>query len=119
MNPVVQRFLPVVISIAIIIVVAILRDYSKTLAAITATLPVNLPLALWIVATGPNATPEDTVKFSQTLLLGIFSTVLYVVAVWLAMRAGWTLFAAIGAGYVAWAVALGAILFLQRAIGGA
>lgn len=119
MNPVVQRFLPVVISIAIILVVAILRDYSRTLAAITATLPVNLPLALWIVASGPNATPEDTVKFSETLLFGIFSTVIYVIAVWLAMRAGWTLWPAIGAGYVAWALGLGVILLLQRAIGGA
>ncbi len=47
-----QQVVPVVASILTIIVIAVVRVYSKTLAAITATMPVTIPLALWIVYSG-------------------------------------------------------------------
>ena len=47
-----QRVLPVAVSIGIIIAVAVLRQYSKTFAAIAATMPINVPLALWIIYSG-------------------------------------------------------------------
>ena len=41
-----QRTLPVIVSILIIIAIAILRQYSKMLAAVVAVMPVNVPLGL-------------------------------------------------------------------------
>ena len=49
MSPALRQILPVIVSILIIIAVAILRNYSKTLAAIFATMPINIPLSLWII----------------------------------------------------------------------
>ena len=45
----VQKLLPVATSIGIIVLVAILRERSRTLAAIFATMPINMPLAIWAV----------------------------------------------------------------------
>lgn len=43
-----QRVLPVIASI-LIISVAVVRQYSKALAPILATMPINIPLAMWIL----------------------------------------------------------------------
>ena len=50
--------LPVFISIAIIISVALLRERSRTLAAVLVTLPINIPLAMWIIAHGNGSSPK-------------------------------------------------------------
>jgi hypothetical protein len=44
-----QRWLPTLTSIAIILAITLLRDKSRTFAAIIAVTPINIPLALWIV----------------------------------------------------------------------
>jgi hypothetical protein len=44
-----SRILPVILSITVIILVAVIQERSKFLAAIVATMPVSAPLALWIV----------------------------------------------------------------------
>ena len=38
-----SRIAPVIVSIAVIIVIAIVRQYSQTLVAITVTMPLNIP----------------------------------------------------------------------------
>ena len=44
-----QDAVPVLLSTLIIVLVAILEKQSKLFAALTATMPLNAPLALWIV----------------------------------------------------------------------
>jgi hypothetical protein len=44
-----EKIAPVVISVLVIILIAIISEYSKTFAAITATMPLSVPLSLWIV----------------------------------------------------------------------
>ena len=110
-----ERVLPVIISIVIIITVAILRDYSKTLAAITATMPINVVLALWIV-TGSETDQTARTLFSQGLLIGIFPTVLFLFVTWLVVRSGWPLLPTIIVGYIAWGLLLGAIMLVRRGL---
>jgi hypothetical protein len=112
-----QRIVPVVASVAIIILIAVLREYSKTLAAITATMPVTAPLSLWIVyaAEGGNRTSMTT--FTGSMVLGILSTVLFLVATWLSARAGWSLIPIIVAGYVAWGLGLAIMFGLRHLLG--
>ena len=110
-----ERILPVIISIGIIIAVAILRDYSKTLAAITATMPINVVLALWIIfSSEPNQTARTA--FSQGLLIGVIPTVLFLIVAWIVIRSGWALLPSIIAGYAAWGLLLGIILFARRGL---
>jgi hypothetical protein len=101
-----QRVLPVIISICIIIAVAILRQYSKSFAAIAATMPINIPLALWIAYNGDHGDRESMVQFAQSLMLGLPPTFVFIVAAWLAARAGLGLVPMLVIGYAAWLVAL-------------
>jgi len=102
-----QRILPVVLSILIIIAIAALRAYSKTLAAITATMPVNVALTLWIVYSAENGDKVAFSKFTRSMTQGIVATALFVLATYLAAKAGWSVVPVIVAGYVTWAIAVG------------
>ena len=118
MNPTLRQILPVVVSIIIIIAVAILRNYSRTLSAVFATMPVNLPLSLWIFYNGADGNNQPAmVTFAQSLVIGIFPTVGFTIAAWLAFRAGWSLIAALLSGYLAYGVFLGTIILIRGGLG--
>ncbi|MBZ0299134.1 MAG: hypothetical protein K8J31_05310 [Anaerolineae bacterium] len=108
-----ERVLPVLVSIGVIITVAIVRQYSRTFAAIAATMPINVPLALWIVFSA-DQNPASRAAFSEGLLIGILPTVLFLIVSFFVVRAGWPLVPTIVAGYVAWGAALGILLLLRR-----
>ena len=110
-----SRVLPVLISISIIILVSILRETSKTLASILATMPINIPLALWVVSA--DSTPATIETFTRSLFINILPTLAFLLVVWLAARAGWHLMPMIAAGYGAWAVGLGLVFFIRWALG--
>lgn len=114
-----QKSLPVITSIVIILLVAILRERSRTLSAILATMPINMVLALWIVVGTPGFDQTAMVQFTRSLLVGLVPSFIWLVVVFAAIRSGWTLLPAILVGYVVWgaltagAFALG-IFTLQR-----
>ena len=110
------RILPVIISIIIIITVAILREYSKSLAAILSTMPINIPLALWIIYAGDNS-QAGMESFTRALMINILPTILFLVVAWLLARAGWSLVPMLIAGYVVWAVGLVLILIIRQLLG--
>ena len=100
-----RSYLPMVISIAVIIAVTVLQERSKTVAALTATMPLTVALALWMVfSTNPGA--ADRIAFAGGMVLGIGPTVGFLVAAWLATRAGWSIWGVIGSGYATWATLL-------------
>ncbi len=109
---------PVVVSILIIIAVAILRAHSRTAAAVLATMPINVPLALWVVYAGAGGDRTVMAQFTQSMLIAIGPTVLFILVVWLAARAGWRLVPMLAVGYCAWSAGLGLTLlgrhFLAR-----
>jgi hypothetical protein len=113
-----QRILPVVVSILIIISVAVVRQFSNTLAPILATMPINIPLALWIIYSAENGDPEKMEQFNRDLLINILPTIVFMVIIWQASRAHWSLLSMIGAGYLGWALSLGTLLVVRRLIGG-
>ena len=86
-----QQVLPVVASIVTIVIIAVVRAYSKTLAAITATMPVTIPLALWIVYTGSGGDQGTVVQFVEALSITMVANLFFVLAMWLAARADWRL----------------------------
>ena len=83
-----QDYLPVVLSIIVIILVAVLEKQSKLFAAITATMPLAAPLALWIVYSSSGGDKEAVSSFSLSMFLGFLPTLAFIVTVWLAARAG-------------------------------
>ena len=83
-----QDVIPVILSIVVIILVAILEKQSKLFAALTATMPLAAPLALWIVDSSNAGDKTAISQFSLSLILGLLPTMAFLITVWLAARAG-------------------------------
>ncbi len=107
-----QKALPVLTSVLIILVVAFLRDRSKTLATVIATMPINMPLALWVlVGAGPDD-PTTSAGYVRVLIIGLVPAFLWLGVVYLGLRLGWSLIAAIAAGYALWVVLMAGLWWL-------
>lgn len=107
--------IPVLISVVVIVLVAVLQDRSKALAAVVATMPLTVTLGLWIVFAA-NPEPLARADFARGLVLGIVPTMLFLVAAWLATRGGWSFLATAAAGYATWALALGAVFGVGKLV---
>ncbi|HSL41976.1 MAG TPA: hypothetical protein VK897_00995 [Anaerolineales bacterium] len=112
-----QDILPVLLSIIVIILVAILEKQSKLVAALTATMPLAAPLALWIVYTSNAGDRSAMSQFSLSLLLGLIPTFAFLIAVWLAARAGMKLAPMILTGYGVWAMGATILYLLRHTLG--
>jgi hypothetical protein len=106
-----QKNLPVITSILIILLVAFLRERSRTLSAILATMPINMLLALWIVVGTPDITQEAMVQFVRSLIIGLIPSIVWLIVVFVMLRNGWTLLPAVLTGYGIWG-ALIAVAFV-------
>ena len=112
-----QDILPVLLSILVIILVAILEKQSKLIAALTATMPLAAPLALWIVYSSNNGEKTAVSQFSLSLLLGLLPTLAFLVTVWLAARAGMKLAPMILTGYGVWTIGATILYLLRNTLG--
>lgn len=112
-----SKLLPVIVSIGIIIAIAIMREYSRALSAIFATMPLNIPLGMWIVYAGAEDPQAELAQFSEAVLLNILPTIGFMLVAWQTTRSGWGLLSSILAGYGAWAVGLALVFALRRALG--
>ena len=112
-----QDILPVLLSIVVIILVAVLEKQSKLFAALTATMPLATPLALWIVYSSNSGDKAVVSQFSLSLLLGVIPTLAFLVTVWLAARAGMKLVPILLAGYGVWPVGAILIYLLRNTLG--
>ncbi len=108
---------PVLISILVIILVAILEKHSKLLAAVTATMPLAAPLALWIVYSSVDGDQAQMTMFSRSLVLGILPTIAFLLTVWITTRAGFSLLATIVTGYAVWGSGFLLLLALKNVLG--
>ena len=115
-----QDILPVVLSVVIIIIVAVLEKQSKVIAAITAitaTMPLTAALALWIVYTSANGDKTATSQFSLSMIFGFIPTFFFMVAAWLASRAGMKIGGILLTGYSVWVIGAGIVFLLRKTLG--
>lgn len=112
-----QDILPIVLSIIVIILVAMIEKQSKLFAALTATMPLAAPLALWIVHSSNSGDKDAVSQFSLSLLLGLLPTLAFLIAIWLAARAGMKLVPMILTGYGVWAVGATILYLLRNTLG--
>jgi hypothetical protein len=108
-----NRVIPVLVSIGIIVSVAVLRNYSKQLAAIAATMPINIPLGLWIIYAGEGTNTPQVQAFAQSIAINMIPTILFAFVAYFALKAGWTLIPTLALGYVVWGVSLGISYWLR------
>lgn len=112
-----QDILPVVLSIVVIVLVAVLEKQSKLFAALVAVMPLGAPLALWIVYSSNAGEKTAVSQFSLSLLLGLLPTLAFLIAVWLAARAGMKLVPMILTGYGVWAIGATILYLLRNTLG--
>lgn len=112
-----QDIVPVILSILVIILVAVLEKQSKLFAALTATMPLAAPLALWIVYSSNAGDKTAVSQFSLSLLLGLIPTMAFLLTVWLAARAGMKLLPILLTGYGVWAAGALLLYLLRNTLG--
>lgn len=112
-----DEILPVLVSIVVIVLVALLRRHSELVAAITATMPLNAPLGLWIVYAAAEGERGSVTRFTSGMVVGILPSLGFLVVVWLASRAGLRLAPMILLGYAAWGIGLGVLFLVRRLLG--
>jgi hypothetical protein len=113
-----QEVFPVIISVGVIILVAVLQRQSKLIAAVTATMPVTIPLALWIVYSSNQGEKLAVEQFSRGLILGIIPTAAFAFTLWIGARLGLKLLPMIVFGYTVWGATLMLLLGLRRLFSG-
>ncbi len=101
------RALPIIVSILIILAVAYLRNQSRVLAAILATMPINIPLALWVISESDGFKQSDLIGVTQNIMYGLVPSLVFVFVIYLAARAGWPLPLMLLVGYMAWGLLIG------------
>jgi hypothetical protein len=106
-----EKVLPVVISIAIIVLVAIVQERSRHLAAILAVMPLTIPLAAWIVFSASGGDHHHTAQFVRSLIVASAATVIFVVACWYGLHQQWPFPLVIAFAFGVWG-ALVALTFL-------
>jgi hypothetical protein len=113
-----HEIIPVLTSVLVIIMVALLQKQSKLIAAVTATMPVTIPLALWIVYSSNQGEKLAMEQFTRGLVLGIIPTVAFAVALFVGARLGLKLLPMIVLGYTVWGTTLVLLLSLRRLLSG-
>jgi uncharacterized membrane protein (GlpM family) len=113
----IQDVLPVVASVVIIILVAVVEKQSKFAAAITAVMPIGATLSLWIVSAANNGDRKVMIEFGQGLVYGILPTLGFLLVIWLTTRSGWKLSQMLLLGYAVWGVGVGLTFILRRMVG--
>ncbi len=85
-----ERVVPVVLSVLIIVLVAVVQERSRNLAAIIATVPLTAPLAMWIVFSATQGDHSQTADFAGSMVVGCVASVVFVLACWFGFRQQWT-----------------------------
>jgi hypothetical protein len=111
----IEKMLPVVASVVIIVLVAIVQQRSRDLAAILASLPLTAPLAAWIVFSASGGDHEHTAQFVRSMLAASIATVIFVLACWYGLRQQWPFPVVMATAFGIWGV-LVAVPYLVRRI---
>ena len=112
-----QDIPPLLISILILIFVTILKNHSRLVAAIAATMPINVPLALWIFYVSTKGEREAMSQFTGGMLLGIVPTLGFIAAIWIGARLGLKLVPLLLLGYSVWGVILAISMLFRHLVG--
>ena len=98
-----QKLVPVLISLIVIVLIAVLQEKSKFFAAIVATMPVSAPLAMWIVYKASNNDSTKTEEFVNSMTIGIIINVIFMIACLFALKQKWAFKNVMIFGYGIWA----------------
>jgi len=97
-----ERAVPVLVSVLVVILVAVVQERSRHLAAIIATMPVTAPLAMWIVFSASRGDQRQTADFAGSMVLGAVASLVFVLACWFGFRREWAFLVTLAFASAAW-----------------
>jgi len=99
-----EKILPVAMSVAVIVLVAVAQERSRELAAVFAVMPITIPLAVWIVFSRNGGDHAETARFVADMFVAYLPTVVFLAALWFGFRRAWSLPLVLASSFAAWAV---------------
>ena len=84
-----ERAVTVLLSVLVVVLVAVVQERSRHLAAIIATMPLTAPLAMWIVFSASRGDQRQTADFVGAMIIGSVASLFFVLACWFALRQEW------------------------------
>jgi uncharacterized membrane protein (GlpM family) len=84
-----ERTVTVLLSVVVVVLVAVVQERSRHLAAIFATMPLTAPLAMWIVFSASRGDQRQTADFVGSMVMGAIASLLFVSACWFGLRQEW------------------------------
>jgi hypothetical protein len=99
-----ERVVTVVLSVLIVVLVAVVQERSRPLAAIIATMPLTAPLAMWIVFSASRGDQRQTADFVGSMVVGSIASLVFVLACWFGFWRQWGFLPSLGLASVAWLV---------------
>ena len=73
------------LSMVVLTVVAFIGERHRGLAGLLAAMPLQIPLAIWIVYSSTNGNPGQTTEFARAAFFGIIPTAIFCLVCWLAL----------------------------------
>ena len=108
-----DKAVTVILSVVIVVLVAVVQERSRTLAAIIATMPLTAPLAMWIVFSASPGDQRQTGDFVGSMVVGSVASLVFVLACWLGFRHAWGFPVTLAFATVIWLL----IVLVPRLIG--
>jgi hypothetical protein len=108
-----DKAVTVLLSVVIVVLVAVVQERSRTLAAIIATMPLTAPLAMWIVFSASRGDQRQTSDFIGSMVVGSVASLVFVLACWLGFRHAWGFVATLAFATVIWLL----IVLVPRLVG--
>ena len=106
------RAVTVLLSVLVVVLVAVVQERSRHLAAILATMPLTAPLAMWIVFSASGGDQRQTADFAASMIVGTVGSIVFVLTCWLGFRQGWGFPLTLIAAGAVWAL----VVLLPRAL---
>ena len=97
-----DRLVPVALSVLVIVLVAIVQERSRALAAIIATMPLTAPLAMWVVFSANGGDQRQTSDFVRSMVAGSAASLVFVLVCWFGLRHAWGLGMTLVVASVVW-----------------
>jgi uncharacterized membrane protein (GlpM family) len=99
-----ERAVTVLLSVLVVVVVAVVQERSRHLAAIIATMPLTAPLAMWIVFSASRGDQRQTADFVGSMVIGSVASLLFVLACWFSLRQEWGVLVTVVVAATVWLV---------------
>ena len=102
-----QRIYQLLVSFAILTVMAFISERSHILAAVLSVMPLNITFGLWFTSARTDSSAALLADYSRMATFGLIPTMMFTAACWFGFRQGWPFGRVVAFGYAVWLAAMG------------